>query len=334
MDLLDLAKEIGLKIHKTSVSYGGEYHCECPSCGGRDRFMFWPQKERYWCRQCNSKGDPIQFCREFIGMGYKDACMKVGEIPKTSFKTTSEEGFSPLEAAPSSQEWIKEATGFVAYCHRHVFKIPSCIQQLIERGFDEETIKHFHLGWHPSNLLLPLSAWGLPTLYKEDGKERKLWLPRGVVIPTIEKEVIKIKVRRSDWKEGGALPKYVEVLGSMKCPSVWGDISAQVAVIVESELDAMLIWQFARDVCCCIAIGGAGKRPDSKVHKILCSMGVILFALDFDEAGKKAFKFWRATYSNIKAWPVPITKSPGDALKNGLDLRKWILSGLKGKDFT
>jgi len=60
-------------------------------------------------------------------------------------------------------------------------------------------------------------------------------------------------------------------------------------------------------------------------------MNTILFAMDFDEAGKNAFKFWKSAYPNIKAWPVPITKGPGDALKAGVDLRQWILLGLKKK---
>jgi hypothetical protein len=33
-------------------------------------------------------------------------------------------------------------------------------------------------------------------------------------------------------------------------------------VIVEAELDAMLIQHYAADLCCCMAIGGAGKKPD------------------------------------------------------------------------
>lgn len=54
-----------------------------------------------------------------------------------------------------------------------------------------------------------------------------------------------------------------------------------------------------------------------------------LFALDFDDAGKKMYQFWKQTYPQLKSWPVPIAKSPGDAFKAGMDLRQWILLGLK-----
>ena len=46
MSLLELVKEMGLEPLKTSMSRGGEYHCPCPHCGGKDRFMFWPETNR------------------------------------------------------------------------------------------------------------------------------------------------------------------------------------------------------------------------------------------------------------------------------------------------
>ena len=165
---------------------------------------------------------------------------------------------------------------------------------------------------------------------KEDGKERKLWLPRGIVIPSrLQDHVVKLKIRRSDWFEGEELPKYAEVSGSMKCPAIYGNINTRIAVVVEAELDAMLIQQCAADLCCCIAIGGAGKKPDVNVDCLLRNMSSILFALDFDEAGRKAFQFWKTTYPALRPWPTPSGKSPGDALTSGVDLRKWISIGLQ-----
>jgi len=81
-------------------------------------------------------------------------------------------------------------------------------------------------------------------------------------------------------------------------------------------------------LCNSIALGGAGKRADAATHEFLRNVPLILFALDFDEAGKKQFRFWRQSYSNLRAWPVPLTKSPGDAFKNGVSLRQWIIDGI------
>jgi hypothetical protein len=36
MTLLDLVQEIGLAPKKTATTGGGEYHCACPLCGGKE----------------------------------------------------------------------------------------------------------------------------------------------------------------------------------------------------------------------------------------------------------------------------------------------------------
>ena len=33
-----------------------EYSSSCPSCGGVDRFLYWPETSNFWCRQCDFKG--------------------------------------------------------------------------------------------------------------------------------------------------------------------------------------------------------------------------------------------------------------------------------------
>lgn len=100
-------------------------------------------------------------------------------------------------------------------------------------------------------------------------------------------------------------------------------------MLVEAELDAMLIQQVAADLCCCVALGGVGTKPDIVVNQTLHQAPKILYALDFDEPGKKAYCFWKTTYKHIKPWPVPIGKSPGDAYNLGINLRSWIVAGLK-----
>ena len=58
---------------------------------------------------------------------------------------------------------------------------------------------------------------------------------------------------------------------------------------------------------------------------------VILVALDTDEVGiKSAWNWWLETFPKAKRWPVPAGKDPGEAYKEGVDIRKWILAGLPG----
>ena len=57
---------------------------------------------------------------------------------------------------------------------------------------------------------------------------------------------------------------------------------------------------------------------------------IILWCLDNDEAGRNAALWWRTTYPNLRFWPVPVGKSPGDAFKDhGINLREWVEEGIR-----
>lgn len=64
-----------------------EWRGACVFCGGdhkSDRFIVWPERDRYWCRQCNKRGDSIQFLREVLGLSFRDAAALVGkELPES-----------------------------------------------------------------------------------------------------------------------------------------------------------------------------------------------------------------------------------------------------------
>lgn len=139
---------------------------------------------------------------------------------------------------------------------------------------------------------------------------------------------IEREIRRSDWVNEDTLPKYIEVSGSAQSLSVYGDLSKPV-IIVESELDAILIQQEASDLVCSIALGGVSKKPDIELHELLKRAPLILLSLDFDDPGKKRYSFWMRQYPNLRPWPTPYFKSPGDALKKShINMKGWINCGL------
>jgi len=262
-----------------------------------------------------------------MGMDYSQACTKVGVNSKVLLgpRITKQNRFFPDLAGLPSLLWLEKAKDFLSQCQGYLASDLHAMHLLCDRGFSVEAVDSFNLGWNPVDRFLSYEEWGLVPSYKDNGQQRKLWLPKGIVIPSkLKEQVVKLKIRRDAWHKDDVLPKYVEISGSMKSPSIYGDPKTMVAVIVEAEFDAMLIQQYVSDLCCCIAIGGAGKRPDFNFDHLLRNMPLILFSLDFDEAGKKAFQFWKTTYSTIRPWPVPFAKSPGDAFKEGLDIRKWI----------
>lgn len=120
----------------------------------------------------------------------------------------------------------------------------------------------------------------------------------------------------------------LEVSGSSKSPSVYGDRSKPI-IIVESELDAILIQQEAANLVCSIALGGVSKKPDIELHRLLKRAPLILLSLDFDDPGKKRYSFWMKQYFNLRAWPAPYGKSPGDYFKTLYNnMSDWLKAGL------
>lgn len=348
MDLLELANEIGIEPIKIAQTNGGEYACSCPKCGdggkGResDRFRLWPNQKaknclgRYWCPQCKINGDALQFCKDFMGLGYVEACNRLKIVPyySQSYRVTdlkkAKTEFS--DASPPNSLWQHKATAFVDMCHQMLLSDHRIMGLLQERGFHQESIKYWKFGYCWQTFWRERSSWGLPEILKGNGQKLKIWIPQGIVIPTyLNDKIIKIKIRRPDppltqLKE--KYKKYVVISGSMDAPAIYGDLNKPF-LIVESEFDAMLLQDLVSDICCVIALGGAQKRPDSKLFQLLNKASRILLALDFDESGIQANYFWISLFPQLRIWPVLKGKSPGDAFKIGVDLRRWVEEGIR-----
>ncbi|WP_243363843.1 hypothetical protein [Fundidesulfovibrio terrae] len=97
---------------------------------------------------------------------------------------------------------------------------------------------------------------------------------------------------------------------------------------VESELDAALISQEAGDIATAVALGTARGKPDDAATAILNAAPVILVALDFDEAGKAAWPWWKEEFRTSVPWPVPVGKDVGDLLGIPGLMRAWIEKGM------
>jgi DNA primase len=146
MNLLELAEEQGLQSHRTSASQGGEYHCPCPRCGGKDRFMLWPAVNRYWCRQCKARGDAIQFCRDFQNPSFQDALIKTQtNLPNLDFRP------STLPIRLPFCQWEEKAKIFTSSSHLRLISDKTAIESIGHRGLSIDTIKNNQLGWNPVN---------------------------------------------------------------------------------------------------------------------------------------------------------------------------------------
>jgi len=349
MNLLDLVQETGLSPKRKSSTHGGEYCCACPFCqNGTDRFLIWPNRPnkdgscqggRYSCRVCGKYGDAITFLRDYRGLSYKEACEVLRIEPKQRDSYSARKKERPATSLPIAEDppvlWQEKAAVFVDWCHENLLKNKQALELVTHRGFDLNTIKKFKLGFNPGDhgqdFYRSREDWGLMSELRDDGKPRRLWLPVGIVVPTFSRDgrVIKVKVRRSAWKEGDELPKYVELSGSKRSPSIYGDSQLLSGIVLESELDSILIQQFAADLVFCIALGGSTQPIDRETDQLIKTTPTIIFVPDFDDSGVKAWVKWKRLYPHVKRLLSPLEKSAGDAFLVGVDLRDWILDALQ-----
>lgn len=279
---------------------GGEYCGPCPSCGGKDRFILWPEHQsgakggRFLCRGCGVQGDAVEFLREFQGMRYLEACEALSIEPSRRNgppleRHTAREWTPSPERLPCAG-WMQRAAAFVRECAAGI-ESEDGRAYLQSRGLTVETARKLGIGWNAADRYDRRTDWGLPDEQNPDtGRFRKVWLPRGLVLPVRRKAgVVALLIRRADWKPEDDAPKYWQVKDSGNGCYCLGAAGLPM-VVVESLLDAVLVWQEAGDVAAAVALTGASKRPDAGTTAFLRAASSILWSLDFDEAGIKVVK--------------------------------------------
>lgn len=347
MNILDLISRDGFAFKRVASTHGGEYAGTCPWCGGNDRFLIWPEHKggRYYCRGCDKTGDAIQYLRDMSGLSFAEACQELG-ISKSGYKgkrtkpISEKPVFKPKKYENPPALWMQKAEVILNASQENLWTPSGQAARdiLFNKGLTEETIRRAGIGFNPLDLYRDRRGWGLTQEIRCDGKPKLLWIPAGLVIPLTplseQKEqnqnqdgVARLRIRRSDPGDG---PRYVIVAGSTMAPLVL-ESEKNIFVIVESELDAWLIWQEAADLTSIIAMGAAAMKPDISTHSLLIKSEKIFNALDYDAAGARhSWKFWPETYGpKVKRWPVPIGKDPSDAWQRGLNIRAWIEAGIE-----
>lgn len=330
MNIMEHSSLAGRLKHVAATS-GGEYAGPCPRCGGEDRFRVWPDNGttgRFMCRRCGWQGDGIQFVRDMSGLSYSEACRVVGGKPDKKRKMSGHV-WEPKPSALPCDVWMAAAEAFVAHSVDAMSDSEEGQAYAKSRGLTPATIKALRIGWNPRDLYQDRQAWGLPTeVHHTTGKPRRVWLPSGLVLPTIRKgKVVAVKIRRDMWTPQDTWPKYAVVSGSCPAPMILSPKKGKPCVVVEGELDAILIAQEARDIVTAIAMRTANGRPDTFSNVLLMS-GPVLVALDKDGAGADGAKWWRKHFKNAKRWPVPVGKDVGDLAGTPGLVRAWIEAGI------
>lgn len=371
-----------LDNHTTLRKSGSRYIGKCPKCGGSDRtdkFVCNTAREFFHCYGCGFNGGLVTALRELEGMSCPEAHREAGiecdnttcpvwegcgkgkdekaggkrkdhTTPKAPARRPSTPEHHPTPALTPAELWQEKALKFVDECHAQLLDTRDQLAYLAGRGLDLQAVQEYRLGWNPKDYYRHRTAWGLPEDINETtGKPKKLWIPRGIVIPSFAAgHLDRIRVRRTNEDldaERQRTPdreplRYFAVPGSGNDIAVIGDPAARAVAVVESDLDGYLLHHLAGDVVAVIPLTTASARPREIACRTLDGAVIILVALDSDPfkinqrtgfpeaAGANNWLWWKKHYSQSVRWPVPDGKDPGEAYASGVDLRAWILAGL------
>lgn len=354
-DLLSLLRDRGLPCRKVSAAHGGEYAGPCPLCGGTDRFHVWPDRRsdsgisppgRWWCRQCGASGDLIAYLMQVDGLSFGDACGVLGidRPARPAAETyrpaptprTPEREWSPRDYGAGPEQWRIVAEQFLAAAQERLAHDSAAQSWLDRRGISARWAAEYGLGYYEARRggdgYASRASWGLPPELK-DGKPRRLWLPRGWVIPCrgASGELLQLRIRRrpDDVPRFAPEIKYLPVAGSSQATLVLHP-EAEAFVVVESGFDAILLARHFGGRIGAVCPWSAAARPDARAHDLLSRALCVLLALDYDPAGESACGWWRDRYRRSVRLPaLPRgAKDPGDAHAAGADLYAWLRDGM------
>lgn len=345
---------------------GNGWNGPCPLCGGEpgksDRFMVWPERDEglgqtcaahhitgIWsCRQCGQSGDTIAYLTKVEGLDFRTALAELGldgAVASQRRRRAPQEprprsGWQPRVWPEPSAAWQAYAAKLLDEADERIWQEPQALRWLAARGIDADAVRAYRIGYLPPEGGKYPGRWrarvalGLEPRTGEDGREHtKLFIPRGIVIPTLgaDGRVLNLRIRRHKEDLRDRSPKYMELEGSCKAPMLLrapGPSSMGAYFVTEAELDAILIHHATGGAVGALAVRTNRGKPDAAAHLRLREALLVGVALDYDQAGAEGVDFWEATYPASKRWPTPEGKDPGDAFRLGVDIREWIAAAL------
>jgi len=333
ISLIALAEEAGAKFDAHHM----RSPCPLPRHTG-DRsspaFVVYDNGRKWKCHSsCPSDangGDVISFYMAWKDVDFKTAVQELSEW--TGTHPAAPMPVSPPKQWTQPQQWRTRAAEFITYAESNLND--KVIEYLIkERGLSPETARAFHVGYNPQDIFDDPARWGM------EGK--KIWLPRGIVIPGFWKgEPYYMKIRRPLVNDmlGNYIPKWnaKDEVSDIKFGGPRGGKSVlfhlelmqhlPVLILTEGEWDTMLLWEHCMDLCDAGTIGGAQSKFDMLDLALLTRYQNIFVVHDDDKAGDRG----RAYIESLKAISpriesiAPPSHDLTDFWKMGGDVRIWI----------
>src|SRR6266487_3874653 len=342
VDLISIIEQRApVRFKRAASTGGGEYHGNCPWCGGVDRFCCWPHADlsRYWCRQCNAKGDAIEFLRQYEGLSFFDACLELGIDPGDygSCRGTA----SPLGINPSPCfAWQDAAEDFIYAAMKalHGSSIPAVVyrEYLLARGITIETMLNKKIGYVPLKnerwIETSFTRWGLTEdmLTAEQWKKGCVRVPDGLLFPHFgpDGHPWKLAMYRPLAQQLPNMTRGI-IAGSKECLLNEDKITQEKPVMMtESFLDAISIEQVAGDLVTAVSTDGTQGCRSLRLQAAIQYAPYVLQAFDADAAGDEGASWWQATIQNCVRLAPVWAKDVNEMLVGQIDICDWIQDGI------
>ena len=337
VSLVALAAEAGAQLDD---AHHLRSHCPLPRHAG-DRsslaFTIYDNGQKWKCHSScpddANGGDVISFYMAWKGVDFKTAVKELSERIGSHSNLLRHSSIPEPLVPPQSALWHERAEEFVSLAEGNLTdEARSYLHK--ERGLSDATIRAFHLGYNPTNLYDDPKRWGL--------EGRKIWLPRGIVIPGFgsDGKVSYIKIRRPllgdalgayipEWNPKDGFPE-TKFGGPRGGRSVLFHLQLMdhlpVLILTEGEWDTLLLWEHCADLCDVGTIGGARSKFVSPDLASLTRYLATLVIHDDDKAGDEGRNYiskLHAVSQRIVALEPP-DHDLTDYWKSGGDLRRWI----------
>lgn len=295
LSLINLVDLIGADVpgglRREAGTRGGEWSGACPFCGGENRLRVQPAARpggAWWCRQCSQRwvGAIDYVCRR-RGMGFVEACEWLGDWAAGAGGVAPTIAIAKTSAmqGPPSLDWQARGWGIAADCARILWSSAEAAparDYLLSRGLGRDEWRRWMIGYNPDARRDAAQVWGL------EGDD--VWTPEGVTIPCFEGgNLWYLKVRRMQGGVAQSSPKYLQPRGGVRALYGASTLAGRsVAVMVEGEFDAALLWPYAEALGAGVAtMGSENTGPGATWGPYLLGLSRVLIAYDADEAGQK-----------------------------------------------
>jgi DNA primase len=262
-------------------------------------FTVTPEKGMYYCFGCHKGGDLFSFVMEIEGMEFRDALRFLGEKAGVDVETGGRRDTSQRDAL---LELNKRVSNTFAWFLREREEGRFARDYVKGRGFVEDTIESFRLGYAPADPVW-LKGFLRQKGYSSEFLSRSGLFRGGADLQPLFRHRLMFPIETARGEVigfGGRLlgdqgPKYVnspETEVFRKREQVFGFRQARehirstgVVVIVEGYTDVLAAWQ-AGVKNCVATLGTAVTEGHGRLLKRACER--VVFLLDADEAGQRA----------------------------------------------